>query len=74
LPSPLETAAGIHEYWLVNPLGGKLSFDILRRTAKGYVPARKINGWIKSSIFGKSFRLTPQKIGAELPQCKLAVR
>jgi Uma2 family endonuclease len=70
----LYARAEIPEYWLVNPLGGKLSFDILRRTTKGYTPVRKVGGWLKSAVFGKSFRLTPQKIGDDLPQCRLHVR
>jgi Uma2 family endonuclease len=70
----LYAAAGIAEYWLVKPLGGQLSFDILRLTAKGYVPVRKTSGWAKSTVFGKSFRLTPQRIGTELPECRLLVR
>ena len=70
----LYARAEIPEYWLVNPLGGKLSFDILRRTTKGYTPVRKAGGWLKSAVFGKSFRLTPQKIGDDLPQCRLHVR
>jgi Uma2 family endonuclease len=70
----LYHAAGIAEYWLVNPLSGRLSLEILRRTAKGYVLGRRAGGWVKSSVFGKSFRLMPEKIGSELPECKLLVR
>ena len=50
--------AGIEEYWLVDVRGRKLEFDIFRRGTKGYVEARKQSGWIKSDVFGKSFRLT----------------
>jgi Uma2 family endonuclease len=70
----LYHAAGIAEYWLVNPLSGRLSLDILRHSAKGYIPTRKAAGWVKSNVFGKSFRLTPDKIGSELPECQLFVR
>lgn len=48
--------AGIREYWLVDARGEKLQFDILRLTAKGYVPTRKTGGWMKSAVFGRSFR------------------
>ncbi|HZU36585.1 MAG TPA: hypothetical protein VFA18_11780 [Gemmataceae bacterium] len=37
-----------------------LKFDILRHTAKGYVATRKQDGWMKSAVFGKAFRLTQQ--------------
>src|SRR5262245_35419640 len=48
---------GIAEYWLVDARKEPLSFDILRHTAKGYVATRKQQGWIKSAVFAKSFRL-----------------
>jgi Uma2 family endonuclease len=50
--------AGVREYWLVDARREPLTFDILRHTAKGYVPTRKQGGWLKSAVFGKSFRLT----------------
>jgi Uma2 family endonuclease len=49
--------AGGPEYWLVDARGPTLAFDILRRGAKGYVETKKAGGWLKSGIFGKSFRL-----------------
>jgi Uma2 family endonuclease len=70
----LYAAAGIPEYWLVNPLGGQLSFDILRLTAKGYSPTRKAAGWTKSAVFGKSFRLVQEDADADLPEYRLLVR
>jgi Uma2 family endonuclease len=70
----LYWAAGIPEYWLVNPLGDTLEFDILRRTAKGYVPVRKQAGWVKSTVFGKSFRLTLVVDATGLPEYTLEVR
>jgi Uma2 family endonuclease len=70
----LYAAAGIPEYWLVNPLRGQLTFDILRQTAKGYAPTRKSAGWIKSAVFGKSFRLVQEESGGELPDYRLLVR
>jgi len=50
--------AGIKEYWLVDVRGERLSFDIFRHAAKGYVATRKRDGWLKSQVFGQSFRLT----------------
>jgi Uma2 family endonuclease len=52
--------AGVREYWLVDARREPLAFDIFRRTARGYASARKQDGWLKSVIFGKSFRLTRQ--------------
>jgi Uma2 family endonuclease len=50
--------AGIREYWLVDARKEPISFDILRHTEQGYVPARKLKGWLASQVFGKAFRLT----------------
>src|SRR5262249_50385096 len=52
--------AVVREYWLVDPRGLELHFDILRHTPKGYVATRRQGGWLKSTVFGKSFRLTRQ--------------
>ncbi len=50
--------AAIKEYWLVDVRGDRLSFTIYRHASTGYVAARKKDGWLKSQVFGKSFRLT----------------
>lgn len=68
------TEAGIREYWLVDARREPLRFDILRRTAKGYSASRKANGWIKSAVFGKSFRLTQRVNALGHPEYTLAIR
>lgn len=70
----LYAAAGIDEYWLVNPLRGQLTFDILRLSRGRYVATRKSAGWIKSAVFGKSFRLLTEESADDLPQYRLHVR
>lgn len=50
--------AGIREYWLVDARGERLEFNILRRTSRGYSSTTKVGGWMKSAVFGQSFRLT----------------
>jgi Uma2 family endonuclease len=50
--------AGVAEYWLIDGRGATIRFDILRHTPDGYVPTRKSGGWVRSGVFGKSFRLT----------------
>jgi Uma2 family endonuclease len=56
--------AGIREYWLVDARRQPLSFDILRHTSRGYTATRKSQGWVRSAVFGRGFRLlagtTPQ--------------
>jgi Uma2 family endonuclease len=60
--------AGVREYWIVDARQEPLTFDILRYTAKGYVTARKQDGWVKSAVFGKSFRLTQGTDALEHPE------
>jgi Uma2 family endonuclease len=66
--------AGVSEYWLVDARGERLSFEIFRRGPRGYIATRKQNGWIKSHVFGKSFRLTRRKDDLGYPEYTLHVR
>lgn len=66
--------AGIAEYWLVDVRGARVSFDIFRHTARGYVAARKQGGWVKSAVFNKAFRLTRQTGPDGNPEYSLEVR
>lgn len=50
--------AGIPEYWLMDARGTNADFRILRHGSKGYVDVRKLGGWQKSGVFGRSFRLS----------------
>lgn len=49
--------AGIPEYWLIDARGNDVEFDILVRGEEDYEPADIVNGWQKSEVFGKRFRL-----------------
>lgn len=66
--------AGITEYWIVDVRKDHIDFAIMRRGAKGYEPVRKSAGWVKSSVFGKSFKLTQQRDEAGDPDYELAVK
>ena len=66
--------AGIAEYWLVDARKEPLRFDIFRHTAKGYASTRKQAGWIKSEVFGKSFRLMRRRSTLGHPEFVLNVR
>ncbi len=57
----LYAKTGIAEYWLVDSTVETPELEIYRLAAGKYVPARKTGGWIKSNVFGRSFRLTCQK-------------
>jgi hypothetical protein len=66
--------ARIQEYWLVDARKQPLSFESFRHTSRGYVPARKSRGWVKSNVFGKSFRLLRGVDANELPTFNLQMR
>jgi Uma2 family endonuclease len=70
----LYATARIQEYWLVDPLGKEISFDILRLTARGYSATRKSDGWVKSGVFDKSFKLVQEEGSDEMPAFRLLVR
>lgn len=66
--------AGIREYWLIDARTEPLKFDILRRTAKGYAAARKQDGWVKSAVLARSFRLVQTTSARGRPEYTLEVR
>jgi Uma2 family endonuclease len=53
--------AGIPEYWLIDARGDEIDFQILYWRAKGYVAAPTREGWQRSKVFGRSFRLERQR-------------
>lgn len=67
--------AGVSEYWLVDARGAELKFSLLKHAAKGYVEARRQpDGWLKSTVFGRSFRLNQGRDRLGNPTFSLAVR
>lgn len=53
--------AGVSEYWLVDARGDQVKFDILKRGSKAYTATRSSGGWLKSNVFGRSFRIVEFK-------------
>jgi Uma2 family endonuclease len=49
--------AGVREYWLVDGRNEPLKFDILRHTPSGYRATPRKDGWLRSTVFDRSFRL-----------------
>jgi Uma2 family endonuclease len=67
--------AGVAEYWLVDARGSEVKFSILKRNGKAYAETRRqAEGWVKSAVFGKSFRLVPGKDRLGNPRISLEVR
>jgi Uma2 family endonuclease len=51
--------AGVSEFWIVDVRRGSLTFEILKRSARGFTSTRtQTGGWLKSAVFGRSFRIT----------------
>jgi Uma2 family endonuclease len=67
-------SAGVSEYWLVDARKTPLVFDILRRTPRGFQAVRKHDGWLKSAVFGKSFKLTQRISVRKFAECTLEIR
>lgn len=66
--------SAIREYWLADARADSFGFDILRRGPRGYTSTRKQAGWLKSSVFGKSFRLASQDDEFGMPIYSLEIR
>ena len=66
--------AGIKEYWIVDARGDLTEFQILKRSAKGFVETKRTASWLKSAVFGKSFKLTRGKSPQGLPAFTLDVK
>jgi len=49
--------AKISEYWIIDVRGGTPSFEINRRGPSKYKAARQQDGWVRSQVFQRSFRL-----------------
>ncbi|MDB5307509.1 MAG: hypothetical protein JWO38_1711 [Gemmataceae bacterium] len=66
--------AEIPEYWLIDARDGEIRFDIFRRGKRGYTASRKQDGWVKSPMLGRSFRLVRGEDEAGNPEFTLHVR
>jgi Uma2 family endonuclease len=67
--------AGIAEYWLVDARQAPLRFDILRGGQRGFTASRRqADGWVRSHVLRKSFRLTQAIDPFGNPQFTLEVR
>jgi len=70
----LNAIAQVSEYWLFDARGDTPQFDIFRLADGGYLPTRKQAGWLRSAVFGKSFRLTRSVASDGYPEFTLDVK
>jgi len=66
--------AGVQEYWLVDSREKTFSFDILRRGPSKFLATRKHQGWIKSQVFGREFKLSKETTKHGVSKFTLAMR
>jgi len=66
--------AGIAEYWLVDSTIESPELVIMRLVGGKYVAARRHDGWMKSNVFGRSFRLTCKKDASGMSQFNLETK
>jgi Uma2 family endonuclease len=52
--------AGVPEFWRIDARAPEVRFEVLRLTESGYIQAEEADGWWRSVVFGRSFRLTQQ--------------
>jgi Uma2 family endonuclease len=67
-------AAGVREYWVIDARKHPPEFDIYKYGPKNYSKSRPSDGWVKSAVLKRSFRLTRTKGVHGLPVYQLEVR
>jgi Uma2 family endonuclease len=66
--------AGIPEYWLIDARGEEIAFQILHRRKNGYAAAPLREGWQRSRVFGRNFRLVREHDRAGMWEYTLETR
>lgn len=66
--------AQIPEYWLVDARKDEIRFDILRHTAESYQATPIDQGWLRSDLLGRSFRIQRDSDPLNLPQFVVQVK
>ncbi|MGL6096999.1 MAG: Uma2 family endonuclease [Fimbriiglobus sp.] len=66
--------AGVTEYWLLDARKADIRFDIFRHEPTEFVAAESDGGWVRSDVFGRSFRLIRTLVRPEFPNYKLEAR
>lgn len=66
--------AGVREYWLVDARREPPTFELLQHGARNFRATRKRDGWLRSEVLGKSFRLVQQTDPLGHPVFTLEVR
>jgi hypothetical protein len=70
----LHWQAGVREYWIADARKNRLSFEIMTSESQGFVEVANENGWRKSNVLGKEFRLSQRTDQLGHPEYVLDVR
>jgi Uma2 family endonuclease len=66
--------AGVLEYWLADARGEELTLELYHRGRKGFVKNKPADGWVRSQIFDRAFRLVQSTDPLGNPQYTLEHR
>jgi hypothetical protein len=66
--------AGVREYWLIDARDEMLRFTIFIRGECGFVEVPSQEHWIRSEVFGREFRLEPERDRMGVWKYRLHVR
>jgi Uma2 family endonuclease len=66
--------AGVREFWLADARGEQPQFDILVRDTAGYTHVPSQEGWVRSDVFDRLFRLVRQTDELGDPQYVVEVK
>jgi hypothetical protein len=71
---PRYHQAGINEFWRIDARTADPVFEIFRWDASGYLHTQLPDGWWRSDVFVRDFRLTVQTDPLGDPQVNLEMR
>ncbi len=66
--------AKVREYWLVDSREKTFSFNILRHSTSKFSTVRKNQGWVKSQVFQREFRLLRELTDSNIATFRLETR
>jgi Uma2 family endonuclease len=66
--------AAISEYWLIDSRQESPHLDIFRRGRSKYTAAPVVDGWVKSTLFGRALRLVCRDAANGVPVFTLKVK
>ncbi len=66
--------AKVREYWIAEAFADRVELEILVWQDEGFAASANLDGWTKSPVFGKGFRMTMSSDRAGIPAYRLEVQ